>query len=149
MSESGRAVQFAIEALARHCESSWQRGEGPPDAYLTVRGRRIALDVAVMPVPGSRRKRVAKAARLREDVVARRVLRDLEGALRPHVPKGKTVIVTLGAPIRVAKKLVAVLTNVLLGYLESGVQDVDEKRTILGNRVRFRVLEADSNGRLG
>ena len=149
MSESGRAVPFAIETLARHHMSPpWQRGEGPPDAYLTVRGRRIALDVAVMTEPGPRGKRVAKA-RLREDVVARRVLRDLEGALRPHVPKGKTVIVTLGAPIRVAKKLVAVLTNLLLGYLESGRQDVDEKRTILGNRVRFRVLGTDPKWKVG
>jgi hypothetical protein len=148
MSERARAVQLAIEALARQCASPWQTGEGPPDAYLTVRGRRIALDVAVMAEPGPRRKRVARA-RLREDAVARRVVRDLEGAVRPHVPNGKTVIVTLGAPIKVAKKLVADLTNELLGYLERGAQDIDEKRTILGNRVRFRVLETDSKWKVG
>ena len=106
------------------------------------------MDVAVLAEPGPRRKRVTRA-RLREDVVARRVLRDLEGAVRPHVPNGKTLIVTLGAPIKVAKKLVAVLTNLLLGYLERGVQDIDEKRTILGNRVRFRVFETDTQWKVG
>lgn len=147
MPASEKAVPLAIEAVARHCASPWQTGEGPPDAYLTVRGRRIALDVAVMAELRPRRKGVTKP-RLREDVVAQRVLRDLESALRPHVPDGKTVIVTLGAPIRVAKKLVAALTSMLRGYLESGAQDLDEKKTVFGNRVRFRVLDADSKWKI-
>ena len=143
MSELRKAEQFAIGAVARHFSATWQSGEGPPDAYVTVGGRRIALDVAVLALQRPRRKRVAKA-RLREDVVARRVLRDIEGAMRAHVPDGKTIILTLGAPIRVPKKLLAALTNMLLTYLESGAKEVEEKKTILGNRVRFRVLNDNS-----
>jgi hypothetical protein len=111
--------------------------------YVTVGGRRIALDVAVIAQQPPRLKRVARA-RLREDVVARRVLRELESALLAHVPDGKTIILTLGAPIKVPKKVLAALTNVLLTYLESGAEEVEEKRTILGNRVRFRVLNHNS-----
>ena len=143
MSELSKAEQFAIGAVARHFSATWQSGEGPPDAYVTVGGRRIALDVAVIAQQRPRRKRVAKA-RLREDVVARRVLRDMESALRAHVPDGKTIILTLGAPIKVPKKLLAALTNMLLTYLESGAEEVEEKKTILGNRVRFRVLNHNS-----
>lgn len=72
---------------------------GPPDAYATVSGRRIALDVAIIAHPP--RARLVSAARLRQDVVARRVLRDIRSALSSHVPDRKSVILTLGAPIKV------------------------------------------------
>jgi hypothetical protein len=143
MSELREAEQFAIGAVARHVSATWQRGEGPPDAYLTVGGRKIALDVLVMAQQRPRRKRVAKA-RLREDKTALRVLRNIEGALRPCVPDGKTIILTLGAPIKVPKQVVGALTDVLLAYLERGAEEVEEKKAILGNRVRFRVLNHDS-----
>ena len=143
MLESSKPEQSAIGAVARHFSAAWRPGEGPPDAYVTVGGRRVALDVAVIALQRPGRTRVAKA-RLREDRVAQRVLRDLEGALRAHVPDGKTIILTLGAPIRVPNKLVAALAKTLPAYLESGAEEVDEKKIILGNRVRFRVLNHDS-----
>ena len=139
----GTADRSVIEAVARHFSATWQSGEDPPDAYMTVGGWRIAVDVAVIAQQPPGRARAAKA-RLREDKVALRVLRSIESALAVHVPDGKTVILTLGAPIKVPSKLVAALTNVLLAYLESGTEEVDEKKTILGNRVRFRVLSDGS-----
>jgi hypothetical protein len=137
--ELKKAQQSAIEAVAKYFSATWESAEGVPDAYLTVRGQKIALNVAVLPQQSSRQTRVAKA-RLREDKVAQRVLRNLESALHAHVPAGKSVILTLGAPIKVSKKLVVALTDLLVTYLENGLQEVDEKRTILGNRVRFRVV---------
>jgi hypothetical protein len=79
-------------------------------------------------------------ARLREDKVALRVLSDIESAIQAHVPAGKTLIFTLGAPIKEPSKLVDALTKALVSYFGSGAQEADEKKTILGNRVRFRVL---------
>jgi hypothetical protein len=134
-----RAQQSTIEAVAKHCSATWQSAEGTPDAHLTVRGQEIALNVAVLPQQSSRQTRVARA-RLREDKVAQRVLRNLENTLHAHVPAGKSVVLTLGAPIKVSKKLVVALTDLLVTYLESGLEEVDEKRTLLGNRVRFRVV---------
>jgi|HubBroStandDraft_6_1064221.scaffolds.fasta_scaffold163741_2 hypothetical protein len=137
------AQQSAIEAVAKHFSATWESAAEPSDAYLTVRGQKIALGIAVLSQQSSRQKSVTKV-RLREDKVAQRVLRDLESALHAHVPAGKSVILTLGAPIKVSRKLVVALTDVLVTYLESGSVEVDEKRTILGNRVRFRVLRLTS-----
>jgi hypothetical protein len=140
-SESKQVSQSAIEAVAKHFSATWESAEGAPGAYLSIRGRRIALDVADLTQQSPRKKPVAKA-RFREDKVARRVLRDLESAL--HVPAGKSIILTLGAPIRVANKLVVALTSLLVTYLDDGIEEIDEKRTILGNRVRFRVVKPGS-----
>ena len=67
-------------------------------------------------------------------------LRDLESGLRAQVPDGKTVIFTLGAPILEPRKLIAALTETLVSYLKSSADEVDQKKTIIGNRVRFLVL---------
>jgi hypothetical protein len=139
MSDLTKAEQFALGAVARHFSASWLKGDGAAAAYITVGVRRIALDVAVLVQVCPTGKSVPKA-RLREDAVALRVLREIESALSARVPKGKTIVLTLGAPIKVPRKLIAVLTRTLLAYLESGAVETDEKRTMLGNRVRFRVL---------
>ncbi len=131
--------QFAIGAVARHFSADCATGAGPPDAYATVSGRRVALDVAVITQPP--RARALSASRLREDRVARRVLRDIESALRPQVPSHKSIILTLGAPIKLPKKLIAALTTLLLDYIKAGVEEREESKTILGNRIRFRVVK--------
>jgi hypothetical protein len=155
MPESKNAQQTAIEIVAKQFSATWQSGEGPPDAYLTVRGRKIALDVALVAPLQPRQKAAAKArmrprqkpvarARFREDKVAQRVLRDISSTLHAHVPDGKALILTLGAPIKLPNKLVAALASLLRAYLKSGADEVDEKRTLLGNRVRFRVTNPDA-----
>ena len=69
-----------------------------------------------------------------------RVVRDLEAGLASQVPVGKALIFTLGAPIKVPKQLVAALTKVGTEQLRKGGGESDESRTILGNRVRFGVV---------
>ena len=141
MQELGKVERFAIEAVARHFSASWQPGADHADAWLTLAGRPIAIDIAVIPSPPAARS--AEKPRSRDDKVARRVLRDLEEELRPHVPSGQTVVLTLGAPIKEPNKLVAALAEMLLRYLHGGAHETEEKKTILANRVRFRVLEGD------
>lgn len=127
--------QSAIEAVARHFSGTSQ-SDDPSHAYLMVNGRRIALDVAIIAGKPS----TIKPARLREDRVAQRVLRDLDAALRGSVPHGRALVLTLGAPIKVSKQLVAALTHTLLTYFARGATEKDEHQSILGNRVRFRVV---------
>ena len=138
MSALNKTKRSAVDAVARHVSADCRLGAGPPDAYLTVGDRRIALDVAIVAKP--RRASPLPAARLREDRVALGVLRVLESALRSQVPNRKCLILTLGAPIRVPRRLTAALTNLLPGYIQSGVKERDEIKAILGNRIRFRVL---------
>jgi hypothetical protein len=134
--ELSKMQQFALGTVAKHFSAPWQSGEGPPDAYVIVAGRRVGVDIAVLPRQRPGRDPVPKP-RFRDDAVARRVLRNLDTAVQAHVPGGKTLVLTLGAPIKEPKKLLAALTKMLLSYLRSGAEDVAQKRTLLGNRVRF------------
>ncbi len=128
----------AVQAVARHFAAPWQSGEGPPDAYMTVSCRRVGIDIAVMSQQPLSRNPIPKA-RHRDDGVARRVLRKLETAVRAHVPNGKILVLTLGAPIKEPKKLLGALIKMLLTCLQSGAEDMEKKKTLLGNRVRFLI----------
>jgi hypothetical protein len=146
--ELNQAQRFALQAVAKHFSAPWQSGEGPPDAYMTIAGRRVGVDIAVLVRQGPGRDPIP--ARFRDDASARRVLRNLESAVGGHVPDGKTLVLTLGAPIKEPKKALAALTEMLLAYLKSGAENVEEKKTLLGNRVRF-LLTSDglrSNSKL-
>ena len=140
----------AVQAIAK-CYSATLSGAAHPSgaarlsgAQLIVRGQPIALEVVLMSqTPSTARRGANKGARprLREDRVAQRVLRDLEHGLNPQLNDGRTLILTLGAPIRVASKLVTSLTETLVSYLSSGAEEVDVSKRMLGNRVRFRVMK--------
>src|SRR4051812_21559106 len=113
MTALSRTELRATEAVARQFSASWERGDTSPNAYLTVAGQRIAVEIAVVPKQG----RSGAKARLRDDRVARRFLQDVETAVGPRVPPGRTVILTLGAPIRLPNQTLAILTETLLSRL--------------------------------
>jgi hypothetical protein len=45
MSGVGKRERAALEAVARHFSVTWEKGEAPPDAYLTIARKRIAVEV--------------------------------------------------------------------------------------------------------
>lgn len=146
--------QRAIRAVAKQYAAKLTDELQRSSARLSVRGRPVVLEVARLsnaaqsgkPArPARRGASPSSGVRLREDKVAQRVLRDLEQALDPKLQDGRTIILTLGAPIRVANRLVAALSDALVDYLAHGSAELDVSRRMLGNRVRFRVMEP--NGR--
>jgi hypothetical protein len=109
MSGLRKREQAAIEAVARHFSATWETGgEESPDAYLTIAGKRIAVDVTAIKQKIAERGSLAKP-RLRFDRVALGLVADLQAALRESIPIGQTVIVTVTAPIRLPSKTAAAL----------------------------------------
>lgn len=140
MSKRERA---AIEAVARHFSATWEKGEAPPDAYLTIAKKRIALEVTTI------RPRVADrggltTSRLRFDLVALGFVRRLQAALGESVPDGKTLIVTITAPIRVPSKTAAALEGKIRTCLACRSAQVDARDTIHGNQIRVRSVKGGS-----
>lgn len=144
MSDRNRQERAAIETVARRFAATWERRGDPPRDSLTVAGKRVPIEVAVLgPTDAGRGK--AANPRLRFDKVATRLMERLQAAVRDEVPAGVTVLVTVTAPIRLASKTAAFLeerTRTLLGRRSHGR---DETATIHGNRVRIRVLKGQSN----
>ena len=135
----------AIEAVARRFSATWEKGSGPPDAYLMVAGKRVALDITTLKRRGPGQGNAAKP-RLRFDKVATRIITRMQATLGKTVPDGMTVLLTITAPIRLPSKTAAALEGKVQTLIGRGWPRRDEKDTIHGNRVQIRLLR-DESGR--
>jgi hypothetical protein len=142
-----RQERGAIESVARRFQATWEQGRVPPHAYLTVAGKRVAVDVATLKRRGAGQGHTAKP-RLRFDKAVTRVMGRLRATLGETVPDGMTVVLTLTAPIRLPSKTAGSLEDRIQTLLGRGAPPIhrDDKSTIHGNRVRIRFLR-DASGR--
>lgn len=143
MSGLRKHERAALEAVARHFSATWEKGEDPPDAYLTIARKRVAVEVTTI------KQRIADRGglttpRLRFDKVALGVVRRLQARLCESVPDGKTVMLTITAPIRVPAKTAAALEDKIRTYLSSRSAPVEDRDTIHGNQIRVRLVKGDS-----
>jgi len=84
--------------------------------------------------------------RVREDKEALRFWRDLQHAMRGRVPEGKSLVLTMQAPIRQANKTVAALNEKLEHLLADGKRSA--RWEILTNRIRVRVVDEELQPRV-
>jgi hypothetical protein len=133
----------AIEAVARRFSATWEEGNNPPDAYITVAGKRVAVDITTLKRRGTGQGNTAKP-RLRFDKVATRLIERLQATFGQTVPDGMTVLLTISAPIRLPSKTAASLEGKIQTLLGLGSRGRDEKATVHGNRVQIRFLRHES-----
>ena len=133
MSGLRKHERAALEAVARHFSATWEKGEDPPDAYLTIARKRVAVEVTTI------KQRIADRGglttpHLRFDKVALGLVRRLQARLCESVPDGKTVILTITAPIRVPAKTTAALEDKIRTYLSRRSAPMEDRDTIHGNQ---------------
>src|SRR5262249_52268503 len=87
------------EAVARRFSATWEGGNELHDAYLTVAGRRIAVDIATLARRGTGQGSSARL-RLRFDKVATRLIQRLQATVGASVPDGRTVLLTIPSACR-------------------------------------------------
>ena len=133
----------AIEAVARRFSATWEKGSDPPDVYIMVAGKRVAVDITTLKQRGPGQDNAAKP-RLRFDKVATRLLERLQATLGEAVPDGMTVLLTITAPILLPSKTAASLEDKIQTLLQRGSPGRDEKEMIHGNGVQIRLLRGES-----
>jgi len=135
----GKRQRAAIEAVAKRFSATWEMGSDPPDAFILVAGKRVAVDITILKPRGGGQDNAAKP-RLRFDKVATRVMERLQANLGETVPDGTIVVLTVTAPIRLASKTAASLEDKITALLGRRSPGRDEEGTIHGNRIRIRLL---------
>ena len=143
MRDLKKQERIAIEAVARWFSATWEKGSDPPDAYVMVGGKRVAVDITTLKRRGTGEGHAAKP-RLRFDKVATRLIERLQATLVEIVPDGMTVLLTITAPIRLPSKTAASLEDKIQTLLGRGSPARDQKDTIHGNRVQIRFLRNES-----
>jgi len=143
MGNQRKRKQAAIEAVARRFSATVEEGGDPSAAYITIGGKRVALEIAAMKGRGGDRGGRAKP-RLRFDKVAVELVEHLQAHLREAVPDGLTVLLTITAPIRLSSKTAVALEGKTRVLLARRSERKESKGTIHGNRIRIRLEKAGS-----
>jgi hypothetical protein len=144
MSKLRKHEQAAIEVVAKHFSATWEKGDvDSPGAYVTIAGKRIAVEVTAINQRIAERGDLTKP-RLRFDRVALRLVGGLQAALSEFVPDGEAVILTITAPIRLPSKTAAALESKIRDCLARRSAQVKVKDTIYGNQVRVRLVKGVS-----
>jgi hypothetical protein len=133
--------QAAIDAVARHFSATWEKGKGSRSASIAIGRRRIAVEVTSLKQRTAGPADIAKF-RLRFDKVVFSVIRRLRAALGETVPEGKTVIVTITAPIRLAAKTTATLEDMIQTCLTPRSARAEVRDTVHGNQIQIRVVKS-------
>jgi hypothetical protein len=148
MRDLKKQERTAIEAVARRFSATWEKGSDPPDAYITVAGKRVAVEITTLKRRGTGQDNAAKPGfakpGLRFDKVATRLIERLQATFGETVPDGMTVLLTITAPIRLPSKTAASLEDKIQTLLGRGSRGRDERDTIHGNRIRIRMLRDES-----
>ena len=144
--EAGTHEEFEEAGAKRHrsrrsdgCRQRGKRVVIPPDAYIMVAGKRLAVDITSLKQSGTGQGNAVKPC-LRFDKVATRLIERLQATLGETVPDGMTVSLTITPPIRLPSKTAASLEDRIQTLLGRGSPGRDEKETVHGNRVRIRLL---------
>lgn len=140
MGELRKPERTAIDAVAQHFSATWDKGEQPPDAYVKI-GKKIAVDITAIKQRMIKWDGQAKP-RLRFDKVVVELIKRLQTGLHQAVPDGKTLIVTVTAPIRLPRKTADTLEDKILSSLARGSARIEFKDTVHGNQVRVRLVKS-------
>jgi hypothetical protein len=116
--------KFAIEAVAKFYSGKWRPGEDPPDAYVDIGDRAIALEVSTLTqhVTSDRETR----ERLSDDEPAIRLAEELNSELKDVIPKGTTVSLRLSSPIIKIRKTKTALRKSIEKLIGEEVADGTE-----------------------
>lgn len=140
MRDLKRQERIAIEAVAKRFSATLEKGDDSPDVYITVAGKRVAIDITTL----KRRGTGQAKPRLRFDKVATRVVEHLQATLGETVPDGITVLLTITAPIRLPSKTTTILEDKIRTCLGRGSTGRDENDTINGNRIHILCLRNET-----
>lgn len=135
--------KFCIHAVVALVGGKWYEGENPPDAYLSIGSENIAVEISTLTqyIVGHNG---GYKPRFSEDSTALRLCNELDEQLKNRVPAGRTVLLTLSAPINCARKLKPRLSEEIMALVEiAGETDVTVEREILGNKITIHHLPED------
>lgn len=126
--------QFLADSLCRYFGGSYRLGEDPPNFYLLIDGKEVAVEAStiVQQVPNAQHVLVSRNS---QDSGVVRVGRELNSEIGAFVKDDQRIILTLFSPIECLRKFKTQLINCAIDFINSDYENrfVD----ILSNKVKI------------
>lgn len=135
--------EFVIRALAAELAGEWSPGEDPPDAYLTMDQKTVAVEISTL-TQHVTSARSGMRSRHTEDSAALRLADELDEELRQTIPQGRVVVLTLRAPIAKVRPTRNALRARIADLIANATdQEFQLEESILGNCVGISISSYD------
>jgi len=133
-----------MRSVATACSGDWRPGADPPDAYLTIADRTIAVEISTLTqhVTDGRGPRPRRS----DDIPATRLAKQLDAELKTAVPDGKFITLVLSSPILEPRKTKAELRNEITSLLSGNPELSRIERKIRGNHIEICLSESPESG---
>ncbi|ASJ70365.1 hypothetical protein [Granulosicoccus antarcticus] len=96
---------FALNHLVTLIGGSYRDGEDPPDAYIDLPGRVVAVEVTRLIEPMLNGSKINDQSRLAGDSPADMMMSDLYNQFKDKIPVGKILLVMIATPINNVRKI--------------------------------------------
>lgn len=125
---------FVITSVAKAFYGTWRPGENPPDAYLTIGEKLIAVEISTLAEHVTDDS--GTHSRYSDDAATADVANDLVAELQHLIPDGHTIYLVLSSPILKLRKTKAALSEMLRKSLsDSQSFTTDTEIEIHGNTI--------------
>jgi len=131
---------FAMNSIVKEFGGTFTEGEDPPDAYLQLNGKNIAVEITqlVQQVQNDKGEMISRHAHDRPAIT---LSDELDLQMKNDIPKGKYVFLVLGTPINNIRKTKRELKKEILTQLKSGV--VKQDLIVENNEISVSIYNGD------
>lgn len=136
--------KFVMDSVARWCSGTWRCGEDPPDAYLTVNKREIAVEISTL-MESRNDGRGGTVSQQSDFMPAKQLAEELDKDLQEEIPYGRTVLLVLKWPFSNKRAVKEPLKAAIRQLLPS--ESTERKLNIDGNEITIAISsDCDSPG---
>lgn len=128
--------EYVLKVLVSKFGGTVTEGDDPPDAYLMLGNKRVAVEVTRL-VQQLVSEDGASRPRIKDDMPALKLANELDEELRNQIPDDNYVFLILSAPIRNVRKTKKDLSNIILEKIKTSSNETDFD--IGGNRVSIKI----------
>lgn len=134
-----RDEEFVIRCLADYFSGTWRCGENPPDAYLLVGDRVIAVEVSIL-MEFRHDGRGGTVSNLSDQMPAIQLVNDLKKDLHEQIPDGWLVTLGFESPFLNKRAVERPLKAKICELLSNRRNDaIEVEETFSGNKINIRV----------
>lgn len=130
--------KFVIESLCAKYGGTYRIGEDPPDAYMSLNGNEIAVEISILTqhVVDKSGKTVP---RLSQDTGVLRLCDEINEELKSDIPSGVYVLLTISSPLNKIRQTKADLINKIkeIAQKEAPIREVLETN---GNKAKIQTI---------
>ena len=129
---------FALNSLTSVFGGEYRNGEDPPDAYINLSGKCIAVEVTMLVEQITRNGKTHP--RLADEMPVRNISTEMEEKIGIYVPDNSWLYLGLPSPIENIGEFKDKLVQVILEFLENDLKATE--KMILGNLVSLNLIRA-------